>query len=264
MVAETQHVDIAVGTFTVQTTGEGPRLLNLHGLSGLGKRSLDSAPSGFQVATYDQRGHGNGPRADSPGAYAIDEFVGDALAVLDALGWDRAGLAGQSMGAAVALRLAMDHPDRVERLILTAPAFGATVNQGAAGLGTMAGSLEESNDTDETVAAMRSRLESEGMPRHVSAFVESFREHHFPSLARAIREVMIWAPFPDMAAAASLGIPTVVLGWPDDDLHPWNLAEQLAATLSGPLGRVDGVAVALSEPTAIAAALDELLRGAVK
>ena len=41
-------------------------------------------------------------------------------AALDALGWQRAHVAGQSWGGALAQRLAVSHPDRVERLVLVA------------------------------------------------------------------------------------------------------------------------------------------------
>jgi pimeloyl-ACP methyl ester carboxylesterase len=67
----------------------------------------------FRVVTFDGRGNGRSDRPTESAAYAAREFVGDALAILDATGTQRAILVGLSMGAAYALMLAGDHPERV-------------------------------------------------------------------------------------------------------------------------------------------------------
>jgi 3-oxoadipate enol-lactonase len=70
----------------------------------------------FRVLRYDQRGHGG---TDAPeGAYAFDQLVADAAALLAALSIKRAHFAGLSMGGATALGLALEHPDRVDRIIV--------------------------------------------------------------------------------------------------------------------------------------------------
>jgi pimeloyl-ACP methyl ester carboxylesterase len=63
--------------------------------------------------TFDGRGNGRSDRPTNTAAYADTEFVGDAVAVLDEVGVDRAVIAGLSMGAGYALHMAADHPDRV-------------------------------------------------------------------------------------------------------------------------------------------------------
>ncbi len=82
---------------------------------------------GFHVAAYDQRDAGQstrfaGARSRSPitavvrhqtAAYSAEDMTDDAVAVLDALGWDSAHLLGVSMGGLVAQRIALRHPDRV-------------------------------------------------------------------------------------------------------------------------------------------------------
>jgi pimeloyl-ACP methyl ester carboxylesterase len=77
----------------------------------------------FRVVTFDGRGNGRSDRPPGIAAYADTEFVADAVAVLDATGTDRAVAAGLSMGAGYALRLAVDHPDRVLGLALFGPAI---------------------------------------------------------------------------------------------------------------------------------------------
>ena len=67
----------------------------------------------FRVVTFDGRGNGRSDRPTDAAAYADTEFVADAIAVLDATGTDRAVAAGLSMGAGFAVRLAVEHPERV-------------------------------------------------------------------------------------------------------------------------------------------------------
>ena len=85
---------------------------------------------GFHVAAFDQRDAGESSRlpdtgARSPlaavlrrrqGAYTAEDMTDDAVAVLDALGWDSAHLFGASMGGQLVQRIALRHPDRVRSI----------------------------------------------------------------------------------------------------------------------------------------------------
>jgi pimeloyl-ACP methyl ester carboxylesterase len=100
-------------------TGPGPILL-LHGQPG-GARDWDPVVSGIggraPTIAFDRPGWDgrSGPHGIAGNARA-------ALAVLDAHGAARAVVVGHSFGAAVAAWLAMQHPERVAGLVLTAPA----------------------------------------------------------------------------------------------------------------------------------------------
>lgn len=81
---------------------------------------------GFQVATMDQRDDGlsthlnhfnHVKRRRGELAYTLRDMTGDSVAVLDALGWPKAVVAGASLGGAFAQALACYHPDRVSGLI---------------------------------------------------------------------------------------------------------------------------------------------------
>lgn len=67
----------------------------------------------FRVVTFDGRGNGRSDRPTDVAAYADTEYVADAIAVLDATHTERAVVAGLSMGAGYALRVAAEHPDRI-------------------------------------------------------------------------------------------------------------------------------------------------------
>ena len=76
-----------------------------------------------RVVTFDGRGNGRSDRPAGPAAYPHDEFVADALAVLDATGTERAVLAGLSRGGAWGALLAARHPERVLGLVAIGPAL---------------------------------------------------------------------------------------------------------------------------------------------
>src|SRR5262245_18261951 len=70
----------------------------------------------LRVIRYDHRGHGGSPVP--PGPYTLADLGGDVLALLDRLGVDRVHLGGMSLGAMVAMWVAANAPERVDRLVL--------------------------------------------------------------------------------------------------------------------------------------------------
>lgn len=70
----------------------------------------------FRVVRYDSRGHGLSPAPDEP--YSIAMLADDALAILDALGIDKAHWCGLSKGGMVGQWLATHHGDRLGRVVL--------------------------------------------------------------------------------------------------------------------------------------------------
>ena len=69
-----------------------------------------------QLIVYHKRGWVGSTR--TPGPVTVAEHAADASALLDHLGIARAHIAGHSSGAAVALQLALDHPEKVHSLLL--------------------------------------------------------------------------------------------------------------------------------------------------
>jgi len=77
---------------------------------------LEQLESRFRVLRLDTRGHGGSDAP--PGPYTLEQLVGDAIGVLDKLGFDKVRFVGLSMGGMIAQGMALAHPARIERLVL--------------------------------------------------------------------------------------------------------------------------------------------------
>ena len=106
-----------------ETHGTGVPLVMIHGGLGGGEgcaqmmeHHAEILSGTFQVISYDRRAAG---RSETPGdGYSIPNFADDLLALLDHLGVDRAHVLGSSAGGPIALRFALEHPERTLSLLL--------------------------------------------------------------------------------------------------------------------------------------------------
>ena len=107
--------------YVAQGDATGVPVILLHGLTD-SLRSYDPLlphlPASIRAFAISLRGHGDSDRPDSN--YAMRDMAGDVVAFMDAMHLDTATIVGHSMGARVAMRLAVDHPGRVRRLVLLA------------------------------------------------------------------------------------------------------------------------------------------------
>ena len=102
---------------------DGTPVLFLHGITDSWysfSLVLDRLPPGVRAIAPSQRGHGDSDRPDC--CYEIADFATDAMQLLDALGVERAVVVGHSMGSFVGQHLAVDWPERVDRLVLVGSA----------------------------------------------------------------------------------------------------------------------------------------------
>jgi 4,5:9,10-diseco-3-hydroxy-5,9,17-trioxoandrosta-1(10),2-diene-4-oate hydrolase len=79
------------------------------------------ARAGFRTLAVDLKGHGLSDKPLDPHEYTLDAMARHALDVLDALAVPQAAVVAHSMGSAIAIRLALQSPERVSRLALLAP-----------------------------------------------------------------------------------------------------------------------------------------------
>lgn len=101
--------------------GEGPPVILIHG-SGPGvtayanwRGTIPSLAEEFRVLAPDMSGFGF---SEKPGNYSMERWVRQLLDFMDVLDIPKASLVGNSFGSGLAIRMAVDHPDRVDRLVL--------------------------------------------------------------------------------------------------------------------------------------------------
>jgi len=240
-----------VADFTVQSAdvtlageeaGEGTPVVLLHGLTAtrryvvMGSRALER--SGHRVIAYDARGHGASGPARDPDAYDYDDLVEDLLAVLDDRGIERAVLAGASMGAHTALRLALDDPARVAGLVLATPAFDPEEDRsaGLARWDALSDGLR-SGGVDGFVEAYG----QPDVPEQWKATIDKVLRQrlgahaHPEAVADALHAVPRSRPFEAWDELGDIDAPTVVVASRDeaDPGHPYAIGETYAERIPG-------------------------------
>lgn len=163
-------VDIDGLRWEVRTRGTGVPLLLLHGFTGRGSswgRHAAAFGASFQVIVVDLPGHGRTGTPTDPARAGVERTADDLATLLARNDLEPAHVVGYSLGARIALRLAVAHPAAVRRLVLESP---------SAGLAT-ASERQARRSADEARAA---RIERDG----IEAFVDEWqREPVFASHA---------------------------------------------------------------------------------
>lgn len=114
-------VPVDGGQLAVEThDGDTPPVLAIHGVSGSRKLRNWVAAHNFSLITPDLRGRGD---SSALSGATIKQHADDMLRVLDALNLASVTVCGMSMGAYVAVELAVRHPDRVRALVLVDGGF---------------------------------------------------------------------------------------------------------------------------------------------
>ena len=226
-----------------EQAGEGPPIVLLHGLTAtrryvvMGSRLLER--SGHRVIAYDARGHGHSMPAPAPSAYSYAQLSNDLRAVLDATGSEHAVLAGASMGAHTALRLALEQPSRVAALALITPSYDPALPASAEALSAWDALAEGLRG--EGVEGFVRAYEKQALPPRWRATVEKvlrqrLSAHEHPlAVADALEAVPRSRPFEDMRQLSALRAPAIVVGSRDeaDPGHALAVAERYAEAIPG-------------------------------
>ena len=229
-------------TLAGEQAGVGRPIVLLHGLTAthryvvMGSRLLER--SGHHVIAYDARGHGRSTRARDPGAYGYELLSADLEAVLDALELPRAILAGASMGAHTALRLALRRPERVAALAIITPAYDPSAPDGAHVGATQRQTLARSL-RDAGVEGFLSAYDFSAVPVQWRETVEKairqrLSAHEHPEAVADAMEVLARSrPFEELEELGSIRVPALVVASRDevDPGHPLALAERYAAAI---------------------------------
>ncbi|MER7893654.1 alpha/beta hydrolase [Micromonospora sp. NPDC094482] len=201
---------------------------------GLGNGIATTRPFGSGVAGrklfFQFRGHG---RSDAPpGPWSYPDLARDLRAIADLGGATRAF--GASLGAGALCRLLVESPDRFERMVFFLPAVldrprGEVARQRLTAL------LEAVQSGDASAVAEVVSVELPAAVRNTPAgwaylrqrLDQLLRDGLAPGLAGLPEQVAL----PDVGALGAVTAPALVIGCAGDDLHPVEVAEQLAAAL---------------------------------
>ncbi len=203
----------------VEVEGAGPVVLLMHGLGGSARNwgpQVRALRSRYRVVRFDTRGHARSEAPSAPESYAPEAFVADVGRVLDQVGATRAMVGGLSMGAGIALRFALAHPERVTALVLAAFP-GSRDGAGFAAVALAFADAIERRGLEaagaEFVWGDDSRLDSAG--RLVR---QGFLEHPSHALAWTLRKlVATQASVDELAPAlARLDVPALVIVGAED------------------------------------------------
>jgi pimeloyl-ACP methyl ester carboxylesterase len=141
-----------------------------------------------RVVTFDGRGSGGSDRPVGAAAYANAEYAADTVAVMDAVGVDRAVLVGLSSGAAWAAQVAAEHPDRVQGVVAIGPPCASWQPRGQAELSVYA-------DPQESTEGWAKYNRHHWLEGGYDDFVDFFfaQMFHEPHSSRQREEAVGWA-----------------------------------------------------------------------
>ena len=219
----------------------GPRdrtVVFLHGLLLSSEMMLPIARSfhgDFRPVLLELHGHGRSSRPVEGTHYSMSSFALDTVALLDALGAERAGFFGTSLGADVALEAMLEFPDRVAGAVLEMPVLERGARFARRMFRPIAAMLR-ARGAARTLAFVSRRLPD---LRYYPGFKESLAilAENPVSGAAVIEGLLATAEqtdrWPDVERCP---VPALVIGHPRDPLHTFGDASDLARRL--PNGRL--------------------------
>jgi 2-hydroxy-6-oxonona-2,4-dienedioate hydrolase len=217
-----------------------PTLILLHGSGGHAEayvRNLEAHAEHFSTWSIDMLGHGY---TDKPGhPLEIRHYIEHLLAFLDTIGVQRAHLSGESLGGWVVSRVAADHPDRVDRLVLNTAGGSQADLEVMKRIITL--SMAAAEDPNwETVQARIKWLMADKSKGYDDLVASRQRVYRQPGFVSAIRDIMALQD-PEIRARNLLGpsdygsitAPTLVLWTSDDPTADITEGRRIASMIPG-------------------------------
>jgi pimeloyl-ACP methyl ester carboxylesterase len=209
--------------------GDGDRVIVLvHGLL-MNRRMYDPlapdiASRGNRVVTIDLLGHGRSDRLADRQIYSMTAFADQLLALLDHLDLEAPVVGGTSLGANVGLEFAAHHPDRAGALFIEMPVLEDALLGAALMFTPILLGLRLANPVFKGLAALARQV-----PRSnylVDIALDWIRQDPEPS--RAVLEgILFGRTAPTREERHTLQHPALVIGHPNDPLHPFSDADML-------------------------------------
>jgi pimeloyl-ACP methyl ester carboxylesterase len=204
--------------------GEGGRLLVLvHGLL-MNRRMFDRlgpelAERGNRVVTVDMLGHGRSDRPEDLRLYSMPLFARQVVALLDHLEEEDAVVGGTSLGANIALEVAVRHSDRARALFIEMPVLDNALSAVAGLFTPVLLGLKLGRPLFEVLS-----LATRAIPRTnplADMALDWVRQRPGPSQA-VLEGLLLGETAPHREDRVKIGQPTLIVGHPRDPLHPFS------------------------------------------
>lgn len=216
----------------VAERGTGAPVIFQHGLLGGAAQTAEAFPEDprFRLVTLECRGHG-ASEAGSENLFSIKRFAGDVAALIEHENWPPVVIGGISMGAAIALRLAVHRPQLVKALMLVRPAWCtalAPINMAPNGeVGRLLHSLPPAEARQAFLAGKAARRLAIEAPGNLASLTGFFERRPIVTTAALLQAIAADGPGITGAQVAVLSIPVLIVASEQDSIHPMAHAEAL-------------------------------------
>jgi pimeloyl-ACP methyl ester carboxylesterase len=223
-------------SFSYLDRGAGAPLVFQHGLGGDASQPDGLYARERRLVCLECRGHGGTAPLGDPDRLGFATFAADVLALMDELEIERALVGGVSMGAGVAARLAADHPNRVAGLVLVRPAWvDAAYPDSLRIMETVAELLQQRSDLASGLTALERDPAYLAIAAAAPSAAASLRNQFARRLAReravVLQRMVADSPLSGGPQWAEIATPTLILAAHGDPIHPFAVAEAIAARL---------------------------------
>jgi pimeloyl-ACP methyl ester carboxylesterase len=209
-------------TYQEYGTGDRPLVL-IHGLL-MNRRMFERlgpemAKRGNRVICVDLLGHGTSDRPEDLRLYSMPLFGRQVVALLDHLELESAVIGGTSLGANVALELGCRSPDRAEALFIEMPVLEDALAAVAAIFAPMFLALRFGRPVFEVLSRFTSLI-----PRTTYLLdlgLDWVRQRPGPSLS-VLEGLLLGETAPHSEERRQIAQPTLIIGHPNDPLHPFS------------------------------------------
>jgi pimeloyl-ACP methyl ester carboxylesterase len=218
-----------------EEVGEGVPVLWQHGLGADRNQPAEVFPAipGIRRITLECRGHGNSDLGDT-NRLSIATFAADAVALLDHLGIRQAIVGGISLGAALSVRLAALHSNRVAGLILARPAWVVGPSTTLAPYLEIAALLREFGAREGALrfeASAALAAVAAVSPDNAASLRLFFSQPNPANTIALLSTIPSDSPGIDAETIAMIRVPTLIIGTDQDFVHPLAYAERLQQIL---------------------------------
>jgi pimeloyl-ACP methyl ester carboxylesterase len=218
--------------------GDGMPVLWQHGLGATQTQVAEVFPesSQFRRITMECRGHADS-ELGAPEALSIQQFADDAVELLDHLGVRRAVIGGISLGAAIALRLAVHYPGRVSEQIIARPAW---ISEAAPerlkiyiDVAELLAQYGSEQGLERLQATERYRLVMKESPDNAASMRSFFHRDNPASTVALLSRIPAQGPGVTREQISRLALPTLVIANEGDYVHSIATAAAVAQLIPG-------------------------------